>query len=64
MFINNLIIYFEFYKIKIIMENNKKRLSKKFNRMPLMDKYSKNTWKDAEEVNNSNLNFIFKTDFV
>ena len=46
------------------MENNKKRLSKKFNRMPLMDKYSKNTWKDAEEVNNSNLNFIFKTDFV
>jgi hypothetical protein len=45
------------------MEKNKKRLSKKFSRMPLMEKYSKNTWKDAEEVNNSNINFIFKIRF-
>jgi len=45
------------------MENNKKRLSKKFYRTPLMDKYSKKTWKDAEEVNYSHINFIFKIRF-
>ena len=45
------------------MEKNAKRLSKKLLKMPLIDKYSNKTWKDAEEVNNFHINFILKLRF-